>query len=184
MGTSKDGIVKGDCRLGAGVHRERSVVFLCQKRYVACLCNVGKTPGLVHHAQRQSAGAVPEALLHDTEHTLFFLRSQFPVLISAYAAAGGAMSYQYRHVAGTVAVDGIEERFHRRVDPGLIVSAVTEEAAAYLVQMRRICLKTNGGEAAVAGNEGGDSLADEGLEVFERLLFDGEPVVVRMGLFF
>ena len=57
-----------------------------------------------------------------------------------------------------------------------------EEAAAYLVQIRGVILKAYGRQTAVAGYKGRDSLADEGLEVLQRLFLDTEPVVVGMGV--
>ena len=165
-----------------GMDRQRAVVLLCQPGHFAGLGHAGVAAGLVHHSEGKAAGALFQALLHDAEHTLLLLGREFAAIPAGHAGAGRAVAHQHGDVAGILAVNCLEERFDGGVDAGAGAVAVAEEAASDFIQIRGAGLEAYGRQAAVARDERGDALPDEGLHVFEGLFLDAEPVVVRVGV--
>ena len=77
-------------------------------------------------------------------------------------------------------INSLQEAGGRRVFAEGVT--VAEEAAAHLGDMGRIGLEAYCREAAIACDKGAYALPDEGLEIFLRVVFDGEPVVVGVGV--
>ena len=90
------------------------------------------------------------------------------------------MAGENRDVTGHVLVCGLEVLVRHAVSAGGVPEA--EDSSSQLVCIWIVLVKSDGGDSAVSCDERGYALSDEGAEVGKRVLPDGEPVVVRMGI--
>ena len=182
MGTAqKLGIGHGHGGTGPGMNGHGPVILFTEPGDLLQLLNGRIDPRLIHQPQGGAAGALLQGLLHRREHLRALLPGQSPAGIARDARAGAAVAHKNGDVAGCVPVDGVKKFPDAGIDAGGILP-VAEKAAADLVQMGRIAGKTNGGQAAVAGDERGDPLTDKRRKVLDRFLFYGEPVVMGVGV--
>ena len=91
------------------------------------------------------------------------------------------MTGQHGDVARRVAVHRVKQALGVRVNAGGL-APIAEQAAAYLIDVGRILFKADGGQTAVARDERGDALPDEGLEAGQAVFANGKPVVVGVAV--
>ena len=109
---------------------------------------------------------------------LFLFGCKRPVFVAACRGTGRAVTCEDGYVTGHIPVCGLEILVRHSVSACGVPE--TEDSSAQLVRIGIILVESDGGNTAVACYERSYSLSDEGAEIGERILSDGEPVVMRV----
>ena len=164
----------------SGMHRQRTVVLRAQGSHLLELLLLREQAGIVHQAQGDARRALLQRFLHLGQHAGFFLFREGTIHAAGHRRTGGTMARQHRHITGHSAVSGLKIRLQGTA--ALFGVSEAEQARTDDIHVGAVLVKAHSGNAAVAGDEGGDALADKGIEPGQGIGAQGEPVVVGVGV--
>ena len=169
-------IFRADRRAGSRMDGENSVVFRDLPREGIKLLLGRVSIRLIHEAHRAAECAVLHRLMNVVDLIFELLRGERRRVVAADARTDRAVTDERHDIDMEPARELLAERSEAAGEFRL------KEAAAELVSVGRIFIRSERRKAAIAGYLGGDALPDERAEEFLAVRSVAEEVVMRMSI--